>query len=127
MPQILILTNHTAKFSDLAKVLSVEAQCHVQWADSVSAARLAASEARIDLMIIDEAVDGKQGFDIAREIIALNAMINLALVSPLSDEDFHEAGEGLGIMARLSAAPGQAEAAKLIANFKRLSAPKPPV
>jgi hypothetical protein len=78
-------------------------------------------------MIIDEAVDGKQGFDIAREIIALNAMINLALVSPLSDEDFHEAGEGLGILARLSAAPGQAEAAKLIANFKRLSAPKPPV
>ena len=126
MHRILILTNDREKFVDVVKVLSAESKCHIRWADSLPAARFAASEARVDLMIIDDALEGKSGFDIAKEIIALNALINLALVSPLSDEEFHEAGEGLGIMARLSPSPGKMEAEKLFANLNSLSALQPP-
>jgi DNA-binding response OmpR family regulator len=124
--QILILTNDTDKFADMVKAPSAESKCHIRWANTISAARFAASETRVDLMIIDESVAGKSGFEIAREIIALNALINLALVSSLSDEQFHEAGEGLGIMARLSPAPSKTEAEKLIADLNGLSALKPP-
>jgi DNA-binding response OmpR family regulator len=126
MRQILVLTNDPDKFCEMEKVLSAESKCHIRWAGTVSAARLAASGARVDLMIVDDEVEGKSGFDIAREIIALNALINLALVSPLSDKEFHEAAEGLGIMTRLSPSPGQPEAEKLFADLNSLAPLKPP-
>ena len=31
-----------------------------------------------------------------------NAMVNMVVISPASDEDFHEATEGLGILMRVS-------------------------
>jgi DNA-binding response OmpR family regulator len=126
MPQLLIVTNDTDKFSEIVKQLSTESKCQIHWANSVNAARIAITEAPVDLLIIDEAVDGTAGFDIARDVISVNAMINLALVSPLSPQDFHAAGEGLGIMVQLSPSPGKEDADKLLAAFKTISALKPP-
>lgn len=44
----------------------------------------------------------------------INAMVNTAVVSPLSDEEFHEASEGLGILVRLPLEPGADEACELL-------------
>ena len=40
----------------------------------------------------------------------VNAMVNTAVVSPLSDEEFHEVSEGLGILGRLPNEPGMSDA-----------------
>ena len=44
----------------------------------------------------------------------VNAMVNTAVVSPLSDEEFHEASEGLGILGRLPNEPGMSDAVELL-------------
>ncbi len=126
MPQFLIVTNETDKFSEMVKRLSTESKCQIHWANSVNAARIAVAEAPVDLLIIDEVVDGTSGFEIAREVISVNAVIDLALVSPLSPQNFHDAAEGLGIMVQLSPSPGKKDAGKLLAAFKSLSALKSP-
>ena len=120
MKKFLIITRQAGNFSGLAKRLSDENANEIIWADSVTAAQAAAAGS-IDLIIIDEKVDGRPGPDIAMEMIRVNAMANLALVSSLSPEDFHEASEGLGIMAQLPPYPDEKDAERLLNTLTALS------
>jgi len=113
MKKFLIITQQAGNFSKLAEGLKKGTLNEIIWADSVTAAQAAAA-GLIDMIIIDEKVDGQPGLDIAKDMIRINAMANLALVSGLSPEDFHEASEGLGIMAQLPNCPGEKDAELLL-------------
>jgi hypothetical protein len=58
--------------------------------------------------------------ELSRRLLKINPMINCALVSGLSAEEFHEASEGLGIMAKLPKQPGAKDANELIKNLKQI-------
>lgn len=120
MKKFLIITQQAGNFSRLAKGLSDENANELIWADSVTAAHAAASGS-IDLIIIDEKVEGRPGPDIAKEMIRVNAMANLVLVSGLAPEEFHEASEGLGIMAQLPLNPDEKDAERLLSILTALS------
>jgi len=47
-------------------------------------------------------------------------MVNCAVVSSLLTEDFHEAGEGLGILRQLPANPGLEYAKELLEQLKKI-------
>ncbi len=113
MKKILIITQHADKFTKLAKGLSAEQTNHIVWADSVAAAR-AAAFGLVDLIIIDEVLEGQSGLDVAKDMIRVNALAQLALVSDLSPEDFHEASEGLGVLASLPPHPDEKNAEQLL-------------
>ena len=120
MKKILIITQHADKFTKLAKGLSAEKTNEIDWADSVAAAR-AAAFALIDLIIIDESLDGRSGLSIAKDMISVNALAQLALVSELSPEDFHDASEGLGVLASLPSNPDEKDAERLLNALAALS------
>ena len=61
-------------------------------------------------MIVDSGVTDTDPLDLVREIISANAMVNTAVVSALPDQEFHNTGEGLGILCRLPLEPGKKEA-----------------
>ena len=63
------------------------------------------SKRRPQLAIVDSDVPGADSLELVRRMIAINAMVNTAVISPLSDADFHEKSEGLGILCRLPPAP----------------------
>ncbi len=113
MKKIVIITQHADNFSKLAKGLIAENASDIIWADSVASARQAAS-GLIDLIVIDEHVDGRSGLDIAKDMIQVNALANLVLVSTLSSEAFHEASEGLGILDRIPSHPDETDAKRLL-------------
>jgi DNA-binding response OmpR family regulator len=120
LKKFLIITQNAGNFLRLAEGLSDKNTNEIIWADSLTAAHAAASGS-IDLIIIDEKVDGRTGPDIAMEMIRVNAMANLALVSGLSPEEFHEATEGLGIMAQLPLTPDAKDAERLLSILTALS------
>jgi hypothetical protein len=91
----------------------------ILWADSLQAASEAATGS-VGLIVIDEKVDDQPGLYIAKEMIKVNAMANLSLVSGLNPEEFHEASEGLGIMARLPPNPDAKNAELLLKNLNSL-------
>ncbi len=66
------------------------------------------------LCVVDAGLPGGDPFALVARIMRASAMVNTAVVSDLSDEDFHEAGEGLGILKRLPPGPGPAEAEALL-------------
>ncbi len=100
MKKILIVTQHDDKFFKLSKGLSAEKANDIIWANSVAAARSAAF-GLVDLIIIDENMEGRSSLSIAKDMIRVNALAHLALVSVLSPEEFHETSEGLGVLASL--------------------------
>jgi DNA-binding response OmpR family regulator len=111
MKRILIVTQQAEKFSKLATGLSAENICDVIYATSVADARSAAF-GLMDLIIIDENLDERSGLSIAKDMIRINALAQIALVSELSPEAFHEAAEGLGILAKLPPYPDENDAGR---------------
>jgi DNA-binding response OmpR family regulator len=71
------------------------------------------------LMVIDDLPDSEP-LSLVRKLLTVNAMVNTAVVSPLSDAEFHEASEGLGILGRLPLEPGTNEAAGLLQKLRQV-------
>jgi len=120
MKKILIITRQPDKFTKLADGLSAGKPNDIVWADSVATARPAAF-GLVDLIIIDEALDGQSGLSIAKDMIRVNALAHLALVTTLSSEEFHEASEGLGVLASLPPHPDETDAERLLDALSALS------
>ncbi len=74
----------------------------------------------IDLVVTDEDVGDMSGLSFVRKLISFNPMINCVAVSSLSEKDFHEASEGLGLMNHLPVNPGKTEAKKLIQSLRHI-------
>lgn len=113
MKPILIVTRESDRFSRLAQRLQSTNQFTVRWADSKDALMAEVAAGPPGLTIIDETLDDRTGIAIARDVIMKNAMANIALVSELSEAGFHEASEGLGVVAQLPASPDEGDADRL--------------
>jgi hypothetical protein len=125
MHEIIIVTNDKERFASLAQALGGESDCAISWENAWQESRDRDSVTPPTLMVIDETVDGVSNLQIARQIVMNNPMINLALVSSLSAQDFHEASEGLGILAQLPQNPGKEDASNLLKAMKGIVSPLP--
>lgn len=54
-----------------------------------------------DLVIVDEALPDMSGMEFIKALVMKNPMANTALFSDLSEEDFHEVTEGLGVLGKI--------------------------
>ena len=111
MYKIVIVTSRKGDFGKFGEALkSAEKDISLQWVHSGAEALAVASEAIPELLVIDETLEDMDGLTLVRKLLGINAMINTALVSPLSSSEFHEATEGLGILNNLPIVPGEADA-----------------
>ena len=62
------------------------------------------------LLVCGQNLPDMTGLELAGRLVWVNALVGCAVVSDMSDEDFHEASEGLGLLAKLPPDPGQNEA-----------------
>lgn len=74
----------------------------------------------VDLVIVDEALGDMTGVELVRRLLGVNALINTALVSMESHDDFHKYSEGLGVLMQLPHACGREEAVLLVECLGRL-------
>ncbi len=70
------------------------------------------------LIIVDSGLPDAEPLDLVRKIINANAMVNTAVVSPLSNDDFHVKSEGLGVLCRLPPDLGWSEADELLKKLR---------
>ncbi|MEZ4525772.1 MAG: hypothetical protein R2941_07625 [Desulfobacterales bacterium] len=120
MKNFLIVTDKAENFSGLAKGLHSQAEAEILYADSAASALARVAQAPPDLIIIDEKAGSLSGLEIAGMIIRKNAMINMALVSSLPPEEFHDASEGLGILVQLRPCPDSGEAGILLEALAKM-------
>jgi DNA-binding NarL/FixJ family response regulator len=119
MLRIVLATNRPEALQALAAALSSNPE--VQFTQMVSGAQAleAARTAPPHLVIIDAALpDTAAPLELVQKLLRVNAMVNTAVVSPLSEEEFHEASEGLGVLGRLPSEPGASDAADLLHKLR---------
>ena len=74
----------------------------------------------VDATAADEDLGDMTGLELVRRILKINFMINFAVVSGLSADEFHEASEGLGVMTQLPQRPGKKDADGMIKTLKQI-------
>ena len=114
MLRIVLATARPQALEAFAAALSSNPEVQVQFAPSGAAALDATRTAVPQLVIIDKGLSDAEPLELVQKLLMANAMVNTAVVSPLSEDEFHEASEGLGVLVRLPEDPGAAEAADLL-------------
>ncbi len=70
-------------------------------------------------VIVDENLSDFEPLPLVTEIMKINAMVNTAVFSSMSDKDFHDYSEGLGVLAPIAPAAGKEDGIKLKELFAR--------
>lgn len=94
------------------------AGCRLRSVTTGEAAAAIVASAPPQLCVVDAGLPDTDPFDLVARLMDTNALVNTAVVSELCDEDFHEAGEGLGILMRLPQNPGPSEAQALLTALR---------
>ena len=103
MIRTLFISPADSRASGLAAVLAGYKDIKLVQAESGAAGLVAAKDCVPHLVIADEELGDMSGLEFAEKLLRVNAMMNCALVSSLSHEDFHEQSEGMGVLAQLQA------------------------
>jgi DNA-binding NtrC family response regulator len=77
---------------------------------------------RVDVVVVDRELADGAALPFIREMTRQYPLINCAMVSSLSPEDFHEMTEGLGIFMQLPVGPGAGEAVRLLRLLESIDA-----
>jgi DNA-binding NarL/FixJ family response regulator len=118
MLRVVLATNRPKALQVFTEALSsapeVQLQGVVSGAEALEVVRTTAPH----LVIIDLNLPDIAPLELVQKLLLVNAMVNTAVVSPLSDEEFHEASEGLGILGRLPNDPGMSDAVEMLRKLK---------
>ncbi len=118
MYRILLVGSATDSFEEMVKTLQADGNAEIERADSGGDALTWLLANPADLVVAGEQLIDMAGLEFAKKLVVQNPMVNCALVSALADKDFHEASEGLGVIAKLPSDPGAGEAADLLQKLK---------
>jgi DNA-binding NarL/FixJ family response regulator len=120
MVKILLVSPEKGSLSDFASALAQHGDVEILWAGSGQGAVDLVSETDVDLVVTDERVGDMTGLDLISRLVTVRPMVHCAPVSALSSQEFHEATEGLGVLAQLSVRPGKEEARDLLARLRKI-------
>jgi CheY-like chemotaxis protein len=120
MMKLLLVTPDKETFCDFTPALTKNDDVDVSRAETGKEALEMLSKNPVDLVIVDDSVGDMTGIEFMKKLLSINPMINCAAVSPLPHDAFHEASEGLGVLAQLPVAPGKPDAENLLKRLKDL-------
>ncbi len=121
MFNVLLVTTDKSQWSDFAGSLEETGKIQLNWADSGQTALDAVNEQNTHLVVTAENAGDMAGLQLAARLIQVNAMINCAVASSMSEDDFHEASEGLGIMKQLPLTPGREDAQAIVKKLMQIT------
>jgi DNA-binding NarL/FixJ family response regulator len=118
MLRIVVATDRPQALQAFTTALSsnpeVRLKCVGTGAEALEAVRVSAPQ----LVIIDKNLCDSNPLELVRKLLKVNAMVNTAVVSSLSEDEFHAVSEGLGVLGRLPAEPGEQDVVDLLRRLK---------
>lgn len=127
MADILLATRDKTRFSRM--IDSFESNGYkVNTAESGSSALSEIERGSHRLLIADEELPDMGGKTLVEKTVDLNPMMDCVAVSTLSEEEFHEAFEGMGVLMQFPPDPGESEVGNLMTHLDKiasLSIPQP--
>ena len=123
MNKYLLISESADNFKNIDKVFSSKEKAEIHYALTSADALDKVKNNFYTLVICDKSLPDYNGKDLIEDIIKINAMINTALVSTLSDDDFHEYTEGLGILKKIPENPSEKDAQELYDHLQKVLNP----
>jgi len=120
MLRIVLATDRLEAIQAFVEALSSNPEVRLQHVTSGAEVLEAVSVSAPHLVIIDSGLANTEPLELVKKLLMVNAMMNMAVVSPLSEAEFHEASEGLGVLGRLPKEPGESDAADLLHRLKKV-------
>ena len=114
MVRIMLVAEELASFEDLARGLEKKDGIELIHVGSKQEALKEVETSRIDVVVTDAQLIDEAPLHFVTELMKKYPLINCAMVSSLSPEDFHEYSEGLGVFMQLPLTPGEKEAEKML-------------
>lgn len=121
MIRILMVSERPGELEPFTKALTDDHEVELDWAGSGQAALQAAAETSPLLAVIDRSLPDMDPLELVSRLLEVNAFINTAVISRMEAHEFHEASEGLGILAQLPSPPGPGEAQALWESLDSLA------
>jgi len=116
---ILIVTRRALELAPFADALAQDTGLALRFTDGWVNAQATLKTLPPAFVVLDEGLRGGPPLKLAKELIQVNAMVNIAVISDQTPEAFHEASEGLGIAASVPANPTADDGAALAEVFRR--------
>lgn len=114
MSNILVVNKESASLADFTAELLKTKGLNVVQATAGEEALTLIDEGKAEVVVAgDELADGL-ALDFVKKLMKNHPLVNCAMVSSLSPDDFHEATEGLGLFMQLSERPGAEEAKQML-------------
>lgn len=114
MSNILVVNKESALFADFTAELLKTKGLNVVQATAGEEALTLINEGKAQVVVAgDELADGL-ALDFVKRLMKDHPLVNCAMVSSLSSDDFHEATEGLGLFMQLPERPGAEEAKQML-------------
>jgi CheY-like chemotaxis protein len=120
MENLLLVSSDKASLSDLASALEEYKDVEMSWVESGLEALKSVSISDFDLVITDEILSDMTGLELAGKLLSINPMIQCASVTSLSQKEYHEKSEGLGLMDPLPDRPGEKDAERLLRDLRQI-------
>ena len=116
----LIITNRASFWDSFRAVFESHASC-MDTAAGMEEALAFLRTHEVSLVVFDGDMDAAALRHAVFQVLSINAMIHTAAVSSLSSEEFHEAMEGLGMLASLPPQPSPQDVNRLMGELAALS------
>lgn len=120
MLHLLLVSARLEKIHSFAEGLSSDPEVCLEQVSSGAEALSIVRTRCPHLVIVDSGSPDIDSLDLVREMIGINAMVNTAVLSPLSDAAFHDKSEGLGVLCRLPPEPGGKDSEVLMQKLRGL-------
>jgi DNA-binding NarL/FixJ family response regulator len=120
MLRIVLATSRQEACHSFSAALSSDPEVHLDHVASGAAALETVRTSSPDLVVIDSPLPDFKALSLVQDLLMVNAMVNTAVVSSLTDQEFHEASEGLGVLARLPATPDKSDATELLRILRKV-------
>lgn len=117
---ILIATPRPEAWQAFATRLEAEGMITEFLASGGSILLAATAQTSPALAIFDQGLPDGEPLELARKLLHVNAMVNIAVVDTRDEETFHDASEGLGVMAQLSPAPTAEDGEAICQRLRRI-------
>lgn len=118
MLHIVLFSDMPDRMRSFAEGLSADPEVRLDRATSEAEVLGLVRDKKPHLVVFDSGASEADSLELVRKTISVNAMVNTVVVSSLSENDFHEKSEGLGILCALPPRPGAGEAAVLLRKLR---------
>jgi len=117
---IILLSKEESSLAEVASVFTAQSGFDVTWFASAEQVWTFMQSTKIDVAVVSDLLQDCTGLQFIKKLVTKNPFVNCALMSPLSDDEFHEETEGYGIFMQLPVNPTTQSANDMIEHLGKI-------